>query len=191
MITQARRQRLIDAARQRIRDVGFAFEALYDPHNGAASIRTIEALGFGQVSWIGGGRISPCVSRGAVRWVQTDHLDTVQQLVDLCQQRKQQLWVSTLATESVDLRNWTADIGPTCFVFGNEHAGVSDELAAAADRCFTIPMPGLVQSYNLSVAVAITAWEVRRRLEESSENWWHMDDAAVATLLAKWGVTEG
>ncbi|MFH0851181.1 MAG: RNA methyltransferase, partial [Candidatus Peregrinibacteria bacterium] len=47
-------------------------------------------------------------------------------------------------------------------VFGNEHRGVSDDAALAADGLIQIPMFGMIQSLNGSVACAITLCEARR-----------------------------
>ena len=51
----------------------------------------------------------------------------------------------------------------TAFVFGNEHAGVSDEAAALADAAIMIPMMGMIQSLNVSVACAVTLYEALRQ----------------------------
>jgi tRNA (guanosine-2'-O-)-methyltransferase len=47
-------------------------------------------------------------------------------------------------------------------VFGNEHAGVSEELRHLADGTYAIPMQGFVQSLNVSVAAAITLFAATR-----------------------------
>jgi hypothetical protein len=39
---------------------------------------------------------------------------------------------------------------------GNESEGISEEMRAAADATFTLPMCGFAESFNLSVATAIT-----------------------------------
>ena len=41
-------------------------------------------------------------------------------------------------------------------VFGNEHAGVRQEVTQRADGTYSVPMKGFVQSLNVSVATAIT-----------------------------------
>ena len=50
----------------------------------------------------------------------------------------------------------TADDRPICIVMGNEDRGISDEMRAAADKTFYLPMVGFAESFNLSVATAIT-----------------------------------
>ena len=47
--------------------------------------------------------------------------------------------------------------------FGNEHDGISAELRGVADGAFAIPMRGLVESFNVSVAAAIALSTVTRR----------------------------
>ncbi|MDH5300834.1 MAG: RNA methyltransferase [Gammaproteobacteria bacterium] len=63
------------------------------------------------------------------------HLDASQSLYDL------------------DLR------GNIAFVFGNEGAGLSDELAAVASHKIIIPMPGQIESLNVAAAAAICVFE--------------------------------
>lgn len=52
-------------------------------------------------------------------------------------------------------------------VFGNEHSGLSDEALDAADSSFALPMCGFAESLNVSVAAAITMYELRRRMPVS------------------------
>ena len=51
---------------------------------------------------------------------------------------------------------------PTAVVFGNEHAGVTDATAQAADGWFSVPMAGFTRSFNISVAVAMVLQYARR-----------------------------
>ena len=60
---------------------------------------------------------------------------------------------------------YEADLtGPVAIAIGNESAGVSDELIAAARLRVTIPMPGGFESLNAAAAAAIALYEcVRQR----------------------------
>ena len=53
--------------------------------------------------------------------------------------------------------------GPIAFLFGNEGAGLSDDLAARADRRIAIPMAAPVESLNVSVAAGVLLFEARRQ----------------------------
>jgi tRNA (guanosine-2'-O-)-methyltransferase len=52
---------------------------------------------------------------------------------------------------------------PVALVFGNEHSGVSEEALQLADGNFLIPQLGLIQSLNISVACAVSVYEVFRQ----------------------------
>ena len=55
--------------------------------------------------------------------------------------------------------------GPLAFIVGNEGAGLSDAVRAAATATVQIPMPGKMESLNASAALAIAVFEaVRQRL---------------------------
>ena len=51
---------------------------------------------------------------------------------------------------------------PICFMVGNEVCGVSEELSRIADYHVEIPMRGIKQSLNVSVAVGIVGYEFAR-----------------------------
>lgn len=59
---------------------------------------------------------------------------------------------------------YQADLrGPLAWVFGNEGAGVSAELRAAATEQLRIPMPGGTESLNVAAAAAICLFEELRQ----------------------------
>jgi TrmH family RNA methyltransferase len=53
--------------------------------------------------------------------------------------------------------------GPLAWIFGSEGQGVRHELIIAADLKIRIPMPGAVESLNVSAAAAICLFEALRR----------------------------
>lgn len=53
--------------------------------------------------------------------------------------------------------------GPTAFIIGNESAGISDGIAACADRLIRIPMKGKVESLNAGTAASILMFELARQ----------------------------
>ena len=62
------------------------------------------------------------------------------------------------------LRAWDF-IRPTAVIMGNEHSGVEEELLSLADGQLYIPMYGMIQSFNVSVAAAIILAEAARQRE--------------------------
>ena len=56
---------------------------------------------------------------------------------------------------------------PICFIVGNEVDGVSEELVELADIHLEIPMSGIKQSLNVSVATGIIGYELLRKYKLS------------------------
>jgi len=52
---------------------------------------------------------------------------------------------------------------------GNEHRGVSKEAVELSDGTIFIPMKGMIQSLNVSVATAIILYEALRQREAAGE----------------------
>ncbi len=52
---------------------------------------------------------------------------------------------------------------PLCLVFGNEQAGLSARARQDCELCFRIPMFGMAESLNLSVAAAIAVHALAER----------------------------
>ena len=156
LLLDERRARIDAAAASRLGGVRVVIENLHDPHNGAAVLRSAEAFGVQRVEVIESMepfRYSSTVTQGCEKW-----LDVVRH--------------KTLATALVNLRAaglalYAAVPGaavalddldfsrPAAVMVGNEHDGLTAEAMAAADVRFGIPMHGLTQSLNLSVATAL------------------------------------
>ena len=73
-----------------------------------------------------------------------------------------QLLAAHLSDEAVDYRD-VDYTRPTCILMGNEKNGVTPEAAAMADHHIVIPMLGMVQSLNVSVATAVILFEAQRQ----------------------------
>ena len=72
------------------------------------------------------------------------------------------LYGTLLSATAVDYRSCDFT-GPTAFVLGAEKWGLSPEAAALVDQAVIIPMQGMVQSLNVSVATATLLFETLRQ----------------------------
>lgn len=131
-------------------------EDLYDPHNGAAAIRSTEALGLQEFHAIEPERRFQAVkgiTRGCHRWIDLVRWSDAPAAIGALRARG----FRVLATapdapddvESVDVST------PVAVLFGNEHSGVTDAARAACDGAVSIAMFGFTESFNLSVSVAL------------------------------------
>lgn len=141
------------------------------PHNLSAIVRTCDAVGVLQAHAVPprGGRLVDfdghtfeATSGSAHKWVPVQkHADAVGAVRDL-QAQGFQVLATHLSQRSVDYRevDYTR---PTCVLLGAEKWGVGDEAAEAADHNIIIPMYGMVQSLNVSVAAATILFEAQRQ----------------------------
>ncbi|MDN5987494.1 MAG: tRNA (guanosine(18)-2'-O)-methyltransferase TrmH, partial [Hafniaceae bacterium] len=56
---------------------------------------------------------------------------------------------------------------PTCILMGQEKHGITAEALALADQDIIIPMIGMVQSLNVSVASALILYEAQRQRQNA------------------------
>lgn len=162
-------ERIETVLKQRTGHTRFLFENPANPSNVFACLRTIEAFGIQHVDLIvesakfqGKSALSQKrgmrTAMGSAQWLSlAQYSDTKTALDDLKQSHR--VVVSDLQG-SQDIRNldWNPpdDDRPICIVMGNEEDGISEEMRQAADVRFRLPMVGFAESFNLSVATAIT-----------------------------------
>lgn len=141
------------------------------PHNLSAIVRTCDAVGVLQAHAVPprGGRLVDfdghtfeATSGSAHKWVPVQkHADAVGAVRDL-QAQGFQVLATHLSQRSVVYREMDYT-RPTCVLLGAEKWGVGDEAAEAADHNIIIPMFGMVQSLNVSVAAATILFEAQRQ----------------------------
>ena len=70
--------------------------------------------------------------------------------------------------------------GPLALMFGNEGAGLSPELMAAAHETVAIPMPGPAESLNIAAAAAVCLFERVRQRDALSKRGVRVSPAAIS-----------
>lgn len=96
----------------------------------------------------------------AVPWVHYDNpFDAVKEIKG----KGYTLVLVEQTTTSKDIYSLEKSQFPICFIVGNEVSGVSEELSKLADIHIEIPMRGIKQSLNVSVATGVVGYELYRR----------------------------
>lgn len=165
MPTQARYRRIMDVLARRQPDLTVLAEDVYKPHNLSAMIRSCDAVGIGAVHAVhptGGIATYNATSASADKWVDLVVHESVGDAVAALRGQGLQILAAHLSDDAVDFRD-VDFVRPTCVLFGNERDGVTSEGAAAADHHIVIPMHGMVQSLNVSVATAVILFEAQRQ----------------------------
>ncbi len=165
-ITERRRRRMVDVLERRQPDLTVVLENVHDPHNVSAVLRTCDAVGIATVHLVYTIEERPDLSRGvsgsALRWLDVVDHDSVTSCYDNLRDHGFTIYATHLDENQVEL--FDLDLAaPTAVVFGNEHRGVSAEAVEGADASVIIPMMGMVQSLNISVACAVTLYEALRQ----------------------------
>lgn len=163
-LTEARRSRIETVLDGRMRSVQVAVERPTDPRNAAAVVRSCEAMGALGVHVIGakpGALHARRTTKGSFHWVRTYHHHALDAF--LAQARRQGLRLAGACMDgSVPVTRLPVD-EPLCLLFGNEQHGLSLTARRSCDFLFHVPMFGMSESLNLSVAAAVSLFEVMRR----------------------------
>jgi tRNA (guanosine-2'-O-)-methyltransferase len=185
-----RNRRLEDVARRRQLDLTVVVENIHDPHNVSAILRTCDSTGVHQVQLVytteDFPRIGKKSSASAGKWVSCRKFNSVAQCYKTLRAEGFAVWATRPGDASaslygLDLRKKVA------VVLGNEHRGVSDEAASLADGVFKIPMFGMIQSLNVSVACAVVLYEaVRQRITNGSFDGTKASPGELAEILEGW-----
>src|SRR6187549_321945 len=102
--------------------------------------------------------------------------------------REKQLKILVTALQTDSQRLYDSDLAsPVALVFGNEQRGASEQAVALADGTIYIPMLGVVESLNISVACAVTLYEaLRQRQEAGLYNTPRLSDEDLESRLHAW-----
>lgn len=150
-------------------DLTLCLESVHKNHNLSALIRTADAVGLHEVHaiWFDRkGKIKGGTAMGSQQWVKVHHHDSTTAAVAQLKQEGKQVLVTHLSDTAVDFRqvDYTQ---PTAIIFGQEKHGVSEQALELADQHVVIPMVGMAQSLNVSVAAAAILYEAQRQRENA------------------------
>ncbi len=185
--TPERLARIDDVLRHRIVSIATVFEDVFDPHNIAAGLRTSEGYGLHDIHVIHnqfGMRSKSTVAKSADQWLDVHQHGSTLEGARALKEQGFSIWVSDLqATETLTSMPMDPKIA---IVVGNAKTGISEEMRALADRRYILPMYGMVQSFNLSVALAISLEQLVPRRRADLHGWGDMPIARMWQLRKTW-----
>jgi tRNA (guanosine-2'-O-)-methyltransferase len=157
MVSPARIARLHEVIGRRLASVSAVFDRPYDPHNGAAVVRSCEAFGVQDLHIVelpdAPFSMARSVAKSAEKWIDVTCHAAAPSVI---------AWARATGTPLVathpDGELTPADLArmPRLgLVLGNERDGIHPELALACSARVRVPMRGFVESLNVSVTAAI------------------------------------
>jgi tRNA (guanosine-2'-O-)-methyltransferase len=194
MRTERRLNRLMQVLRHRQPDMTVVMENIHDPHNVSAVLRSCDAAGVMELQLIYTDTDFPDIgkksSASAKKWVELRQFKNVKD----CYKKLHEEGFTIYATHLEEKATSLFEIDLTkkvAIVVGNEHKGVSPEAARSADGILQIPMFGMIQSLNVSVATAVILFEaVRQRIASGQYDDSKYSLTELADLLKIWAMKE-
>ena len=169
-MTDRRREKFLSVLRRRQPGLTLVMEDIHDPHNVSAVLRSADAAGLLEVQLVYINEQFPKLgkksSASAVKWIHRRKFTSIEECYNRLREEGFRIYATRIGPDSRSIFDIDLTI-KAALVFGNEHRGVSEEAAKLADGLIEIPMAGMIQSLNVSVACAVTLYEAYRQRHQA------------------------
>lgn len=188
-MTPERCARLDAVLAMRQPDLTVFAENLHKPRNFSAMVRNCDAVGINEMHVLPGEddlRKHWKTSQGAEKWMCIKTHESPEQACRHLKSDGFHLVAAHLSDVAIDYRevDYTR---PTALVLGTELFGVSERTLACIDQQISIPMMGVSQSLNVSVACAIVLYEAQRQRQAAGlYDHCRLDDETLARQRFEW-----
>ncbi len=182
-------QRLAEVLNRRQPDLTVIMDNVHKPHNLAAIARTCDAVGILEAHAISPHpsiRLSQKAAGGCKKWIGIKTHKTIQEAYSHLWQQGFKIYAAHFDSQARDFRqlDYTR---PTAIVVGAELDGISAKAVDNCDGTIIIPMVGLVQSLNVSVATALILFEAQRQRQAAGMyDSLRLDHHTYKRLLFEW-----
>jgi len=172
-LTTSRKKKFKKVLSQRTKHFTVATEDVYQLHNTSAVMRTCDVFGIQELNIIeeqNSKSIDREIAMGAQKWVDLNRFHSVEDCLLDVKQKGYQIVATTPHTNDCVLNDFDVT-KKSCFFFGRETEGLSQDVLDKADCYLKIPMVGFTESLNISVSAAIILQEVTAKLKQTDINW--------------------
>ena len=187
-LTANRVERLERVLAERTDQLAVVIEGMVDLGNVGAVMRSADGFGMQQFHTIdtaGAYKRSRRTSQGTDKWLDRRRWESAATCLGHLSAAGYRILAADPdpAGEPIDRCDLT---GRTALVFGNELAGITDEVRSLSDGLVRIPMVGFAESFNISVAAAIALYEAHRQRTERWGTNGDMDPGRLDQVRAVW-----
>ena len=184
-LTEHRLQRFNTVLKERTKHFTVAIEDVYQLHNTSAVMRSCDVFGIQElhiIEEVNTKRIDREIAMGAQKWVDLNRYHNTNLCIEDLKARGYQIVATTPHAEDCDLIDF--DISKkSCFFFGRETEGLSQNVIDNADCFLKIPMVGFTESLNISVSAAIILQHATSQLKKSKVAWQLNQDEMIEKRL--------
>ena len=173
-ITDKRWNNFLKILDERTNYLTIILEDIYHEHNISACLRSADCFGIQNVNIIEqkhSFKDNKEISMGASKWININkHRKTISAIKKLKKEGYKIVLTSPHNTEKTIFDDSLIE-DKVAILFGSEVNGYSNDAQKLADEFISIPMYGFTESYNVSVAVALTLQQLTNQLRKSKVNW--------------------
>jgi len=187
-LTPERRELLESVVQMRTRRVTVVLEDIFRSHNAGAVLRSCDCFGVQDVHIIENRNTwnhHPDIEQGSSKWLTIKRYNEKPQNTTDCLlslRKKGYFIAATTPRSNQSIEDIPVD-KPVALVFGTEMKGISDKVIDMADMTCRIPMFGFTESFNISVAAAVSLHSLRQKLKTEAVPWKLTDDERTELLL--------
>ena len=168
-MTPDRYRRICDVLDARQANLTVVTDKVHKSHNLAAIIRSCDAFGIPEIHCVspeGGFSNHAGTAMGSQKWVYPKIYNQIIEPVELLSKQGFQILAAHKSESAIDYRS-VDYTKPTAILLGTEKFGVSEEAQNLVTQHIFIDMKGMVESFNVSVAVAIILAEAQKQRQFS------------------------
>ena len=193
-MTPERFQKIKDILNKRQPDMTIVLDNIHKPHNLAAIIRSCDAVGVSDIHGISSNEQKVGVNlksaSGSNHWVNLHIHHSAPNVISELKQSGFSIYAANGSAKAINYRkvDYTK---PSVIMLGAELDGISPETLDMVDEEIKIPMQGMVESLNVSVANAVILFEAQRqRLQAGLYEKCRLDKNTVEKLLFEFSYPE-
>ena len=192
LITEERYSRFIEVLNNRTRYATVVLEDIFQPHNASACLRSCDLFGIQDVHIIENDneyKVNPDVAVGAFKWLTitkyNQEKNNTKTAIESLKKQGYRIIATTPHKNDVELRDFDITKGKFALVFGSEMPGITETVQDYADEFLRINMFGFTESFNISVSVALTLYELSHKLRNSNLDW-KLTENEYDKILLEW-----
>lgn len=164
-MTPQRFKKLQAILQRRQLDLTVLMDNVHKPHNLSAIVRSCDAVGVHHIHAVTNTKAFKTdkdITSGAGKWVNLHKHPGLDEAIAHLRGQGMQILAAHLSEDALDFRD-VDYTQPTAIVLGTELYGVSEMGLQLADQNIIIPMLGMIDSLNVSVAAALILFEAQRQ----------------------------
>lgn len=188
LVSENRRELIDRIAPLRTRHITVALEDVYQSHNAAAVLRSCDCFGIQDVHVVERNNpFNPAgdVAVGSSKWVDYYPYPDIQSAYRTLREKGYRIVATTPHTNDTLITD--LDIStPVALIFGTELTGLTPEAIDLADEYVKIPMYGFTESFNISVSVALSLFNLTERLRHSNNQAFMQSSNELLDLKLHW-----